>query len=143
MKQILKTSLLSLLLSSPLTSYAAESLVFSDAWSPEAPPVARVMAAYFNVENKGPKEILIEEVSSPQFDSIEIHRTVHKDGMASMEWQPHVHVPAGKVIKLEPGGKHLMMFKPKQALKQSDSITLHIKLSDNTKQTIYAKVKRQ
>ena len=142
MKPFMKTPLLSLLLLCPLVAQAAESLVFSNVWSPEAPPVARVMAGYFTVDNKGPKEILIEEVRSPQFGSIEIHRTVHKDGMASMEWQPHVHVPAGKRVKLEPGGKHLMMFKPKQPLRQGDTITLHVKLSDNTEQTIYAKVKR-
>ena len=123
-------------------SQAAESLVFSNVWSPEAPPVASVMAGYFTVENKGRKEILIEEIRSPQFKSIEIHRTEHKDGMATMAWQPHVHVPAGKRVELKPGGKHLMMFKPKQAIKHGDTITLHVSLSNNTQQTIHAKVKR-
>jgi len=142
MKQITKTYLLSLLLLCPFSSQAVESLVFSNVWSPEAPPVARVMAGYFTVDNKGTREILIEEVSSPQFNSIEIHRTEHKDGMATMQWQPHIHVPAGKRVELKPGGKHLMMFKPKQPLKQGDTITLHVKLSNNTRQTIHAKVKR-
>lgn len=127
----------------PFTSQASETLHFNNAWSPEAPSVAKVLAGYFRVENKGNKEILITEITSPQFKSIEIHRTLHENGMAKMIWQPHIHVPVGRQVILEPGGKHLMMIKPKQRLKAGDNITLHITLSNNKKQTIQAKVRKR
>lgn len=125
------------------TSQASDNIIISEAWSPEAPPVAKVMAGYLKLENKSHKEILVTEISSPQFKTIEIHRTVHENGMAKMLWQPHIHVPAGKVIKLETGGKHLMMFNPQRWLRAGERITLHITLSNNTQQTIHAIVRKR
>ena len=122
--------------------HAEQTLMFSNAWSPEAPPVAPVMAGYFTVENSGKTEILITAISSPQFENIEIHRTLYEKDMAKMRWQPHIHVPAGKRVELKPGGKHLMMFKPKQRVKNGDTIELRIDLSDNTQQTIKLRIKK-
>ncbi|MDH5407056.1 MAG: copper chaperone PCu(A)C [Gammaproteobacteria bacterium] len=123
------------------TAIAAQTLKFSKGWSPEAPPVTRVMAGYFTVKNSHKNEILITEISSPQFDNVEIHRTIHEGGMAKMRWQPHIHVPAGKTVMLEPGGKHLMLMKPKRRLKKGDTIELQITLSNNMTQTIQLSIK--
>ena len=82
----------------------AASLTIDNAWIPEAPPTSRMLAGYMTVTNNTNQEILIEEVTSPQFKMIEMHRSVYENGMAKMIWQPHVHVPVGKVTKLEPGG---------------------------------------
>ncbi len=120
----------------------ADSLTINNAWSPEAPPTARVMAGYMDIHNNGNKEILVEKVTSPQFKTIEIHRTVEKNGMSMMVWQPHVHVPAGKVTKLEPGGKHLMLMHPVKRLKAGDKIKLILYLSNHQQQTVIATVRK-
>lgn len=126
----------------PFSTQANQELQFSDAWSPEAPPVAKVMAGYFTVINPGKEEVLITGITSPQFKSIEMHRIVHEDGMAKMRWQPHVHVKPGQIVQLKPGGKHLMLFKPIRWLKAGEKITLHITLSNKTQQTIQAVIRK-
>lgn len=120
----------------------ADTLTIKNAWSPEAPPTARVMAGYMEIHNNGKDEVLIEKVTSPQFKSIEMHRTVEKNGMSMMVWQPHVHVPPGKVTMLQPGGKHLMMMRPLKRLKAGDKIKLTLYLSDKTQQTVMATVRK-
>lgn len=132
-------SLLALLLSG---NVLADSLTIENAWSPEAPPSARVMAGYMDVHNNGNEEILIEKVTSPQFKTVEMHRTIEKNGMYTMVWQPHIHVPPGKVTKLEPGGKHLMLIKPLKRLKAGDKIKLTLYLSNKQQQTVIVTVRK-
>ena len=137
--------LMALLLLLPLLSGTAwaESLRVDNAWSPEAPPTARVMAGYMDLTNNSDKEILIEKVTSPQFKKVEMHRTVHENGMAMMQWQLHIHVPVGKITRLEPGAKHLMLMKPVKRLKAGDKIELILHLSNNEQQTVIATVKKR
>ncbi|MDH5178439.1 MAG: copper chaperone PCu(A)C [Gammaproteobacteria bacterium] len=125
----------------PLQTMAASTLIFANAWIAEAPPGVKVMAGYFDVVNTGSEEVLITEITSPEFGNIEFHRTVHEDGMMKMAAQPHVHVPPGKQVKLEPNGKHMMMFNPVYRFFHGDHVTLRISLSDGSKQTIKATVK--
>ena len=141
MKKYLTTILASLTLLFSANAFA-DSLTIENAWSPEAPPTASVMAGYMDVHNNGHEEILIEKVTSPQFKTIEIHRTVEKNGMSMMVWQPHVHVPPGKVTKLAPGGKHLMLMHPVKRLKAGDKIKLTLYLSNNQQQTVIATVRK-
>jgi len=121
---------------------STDSLRIENAWSPEAPPMARVMAGYMQITSKLDKEILIEKITSPQFKSVEMHRTVQTNGMAMMEWQLHIHVPTEKVTKLEPGGKHLMLIKPVKRLKAGEKIKLILHLSNHTQQTVIATVRK-
>jgi len=121
---------------------SADSLRIENAWSPEAPPMARVMAGYMHITSNIDKEILIEKITSPQFKAVEMHRTIQTNGMAMMEWQLHIHVPTGKVTKLEPGGKHLMLIKPVKRLKAGDKIELNLHLSNQKQQTVIATVRK-
>jgi copper(I)-binding protein len=63
--------------------------------------------------------------------------------MAMMKWQPHIHVPIGKVTKLEPGGKHLMLIKPLKRLQAGDRIELKLQLSNQRTQTVTMTVKKR
>jgi copper(I)-binding protein len=138
------TPLISILVGLLLSSQVlADTLTVKNAWSPEAPPTARVMAGYMEITHQGNQEVLIEKITSPQFKTVEMHRTIHKDGMAMMKWQPHIHVPIGKVTKLEPGGKHLMLIKPLKRLQAGDRIELKLQLSNQRTQTVTMTVKKR
>ena len=52
-----------------------------------------------------------------------------------------VDLPAGKTVKLEPGGYHLMLVDLKQGLKAGDSVplTLTFESNDKTRQTLEIK----
>ena len=104
--------------------------------------MSRMLAGYMTVTNNTGDEILIEEITSPSFGMIEMHRSVYENGMAKMIWQPHVHVPVGKVIKLEPGGKHLLLMKPRKQLKAGDKVEFTLHLSNNQTQTVTATVRK-
>jgi copper(I)-binding protein len=108
----------------------ADHITVTGAWLPEAAPVARVMAAYMDISNKDKDTSYITAVSSPQFEKVEIHSMSHKDGMMHMERQDKLALPAGETVSLQPGGYHMMLFRPRQWYKAGSEITLQITLDD-------------
>jgi len=99
MKQLFLSLLLSLLVFS--TSHAADSLTVTDSWIPEAPPGARVMAAYMNIQNTSINSIDIIAVSSPAFDSVEMHLSREVDGIAKMLQQDKLSVAAKSTLNAD------------------------------------------
>lgn len=125
---IFRKALGALVLLSINNSVVADHIIVKGAWLPEAAPVARVMAAYMDISNHGKQTSFITRVTSPQFEKVEIHSMSHKGGMMQMEKQDKLEIPAGNTVSLEPGGFHMMLFKPKQWYKDGSKITLHITL---------------
>jgi periplasmic copper chaperone A len=109
---------------------AAAGPVISDAWVRSVPPAARMTAGYLSVYNPGPEALVIIGVESPLFGSIELHGTVTVDGVARMRHQETVEVPAGEVVRFEPGGLHLMLMQPVDAIPASGTIDLSLVLED-------------
>ena len=124
-------------------AHATETLDITHPWVREAPPSARVLAAYMSIKNTGESSITITGISSTEFESAELHRTVIHEGVASMQHIKHLEVPANGSIKLEPGGLHLMLFNPHHALSAGDSVTLTIHQGNDTCMTVTAPVVRQ
>jgi copper(I)-binding protein len=117
-----------LLLTAPMALAAEGGLVARDAWVPEAPPVAPVMAGYVVLENHGAKPVVLVNARSPQFDKVQFHRSVEKDGMAKMIRQKQVTVAPGKSFTFAPGGYHLMLMGPKSTF----SAGQHVKVTFQT-----------
>lgn len=107
---------------------STSSLVFEDAWIAEAPPVSKVLAAYMSISNTGNTDIRLVSAQSKDFGSIEFHRTIDKEGMASMQHQPYLLVPAGGKLILEPGDYHMMLFNPGRKLRAGDESSFQFKL---------------
>ena len=124
----------SLLIFSAITK--ADHITVTNTWSPEAAPVARVMAAYMEIHNKDKEDSHITAVSSPQFRKVEIHSMYHKDGMMHMEKQDKLTLVAGKTTSLEPGGFHVMLFNPKKWYQAGSKLTLNITLDTKKMFTI-------
>ena len=124
-------------------AHATDTLEITHPWVREAPPSARVLAAYMSIKNTSESTITINGISSPEFESAELHRTVINEGMASMQHIKKLDVPANGSIKLEPGGLHLMLFNPQRALSAGDRVTLTIHLSNGTRMAVTAPVVRQ
>jgi len=140
MKQLFLSLLLSLLVFS--TSHAADSLTVTDSWIPEAPPGARVMAAYMNIQNTSINSIDIIAVSSPAFDSVEMHLSREVDGIAKMLQQDKLSVAAKSTLVLEPGSYHLMLMKPKKRLLDGEKAEINLTLSNKEILTINVAVKK-
>jgi copper(I)-binding protein len=68
-------------------------------------------AGYFTIRSD--RDDRIVAVSSPAADSIEIHASVTDGNNVSMRKLDGVDLPAGKTVKFETGGMHLMVYSPR------------------------------
>jgi len=132
----------SILVSSDVAAHSDGGIMVKDAWVREAPPSAKVLAGYMVIENHTDKEKILVSVSSPAFNKIEIHKSVNKDGMASMEHQKQLPIAAESHVKLEPGGFHLMLFNPGKAIKAGDTIAFTLKFANGSTSLVNATVKK-
>jgi copper(I)-binding protein len=71
-----------------------------------------------------------------------LHETTEKDGMASMAKLKSIPVPAGKTVKLEPGGKHLMIWGIGEGSKKRGLLTMTLIYSNDDRIEIDAVVKK-
>ena len=88
---------------------AENSIKIENTWSPEAPPVVKVMAGYMKIHNLSDKNIKIQSVKSNLFNKVEIHLTQMKNGMMNMIKQESLNIKAKNHIELKPGGLHMML----------------------------------
>lgn len=120
----------------------ASSVMIKDAWVREAPPNAKVLAAYMTIENHTSKEKVLTGATSPAFAKIEIHKTVHKGDMATMEEQKELPIATHGTVKMQPGGLHLMLYTPNKKLTAGDSVSFTLTFADGSTSAVDAKVKK-
>ncbi len=101
--------------------------IIDNAWIREAPPVVKVLAGFMSISNPADKTVVLTSAESPLFEKIELHRSILENGMARMERQKQVEIPAGGKLELSPGGLHLMLVNPKQPLKAGDTVEIIVK----------------
>lgn len=121
----------------------AHHIEVSQAWVPEAAPVAKVMAAYMDISNHSKQGSYITAIRSPQFKKVEIHSMTHENGMMHMEKQERLEIPAGKTFSLQPGGYHVMLFNPKQWYQAGSTISLFITLDNTSTFKVEAPVRKE
>jgi hypothetical protein len=107
-----------------LPAAACPGLELSDGWIREAPPGAAVMAAYARLRNAGPAALDVEKARSAEFGAAELHRTVVENGISRMLRGQILRLPPGASAALEPGGWHLMLFRPARQLKAGDEVAI-------------------
>ena len=120
---------------------AANSITVKNAWSPEAPPVAKIMAGYMKIQNPTNKDIKIISAKSPFFKRVEIHLTEMKNGMMSMIKQENLNIKSKSHIELKPGGLHMMLMGKLKPIQAGSSIPVTLTLNNGKKVTIKLKVK--
>ena len=92
------------------------------ACAPEGPPLSAedvvvtrplpgsgMSAGYLTLSNRSAEDIVVTRVASPEFASVTIHESVLEDGISRMRPLASLVVPARGAIRLEPGGRHLML----------------------------------
>jgi periplasmic copper chaperone A len=114
----------------PAVSNAGEGIQVNDAWIREAPPGISVLAGYLSLTSHGTATVTFTGVSSPQFEAGEIHLSHTVNGTAQMVPVPTLEIPAGKTVQLQPGGYHLMLFRPVHEQHRGDRVTLRLHRAD-------------
>lgn len=123
------------------SAQAADKLQVKDAWIPEMPPVSRVLAGFAQFVNPTSKPIEIVSLSSPDFNSIEMHLSKEVKGMARMIPQKSLTVQANDKLTLKHGSYHLMMFNPVKRFKAGDVVTINAELANGEKLSFNAVVR--
>jgi hypothetical protein len=95
------------------------------------PPVAMpMMAGFVRIENPCAQAVVIVSAESLSFGEVSVHETTEVDGVNKMREVQQLRVEPGKAVELKPGGMHLMLYQPYEALKEGDEAVIALKLQD-------------
>lgn len=131
MQRLLAWGALTLGLLLAAAAQAAESPVSaSNVWVRATMPGQQVGAAYLDLQSTTDATLIKAE--SPIAQSVELHQMSMENGVMKMRMQDQLPLPAGKTVKLAPGGNHLMLFGLKQPLLKGEQVvlTLHFRYAD-------------
>ncbi len=108
--------------------------IITDAWVKTSTPGGSVSAAYMDIKSSTPLKLVKAE--SPVAGMVEIHEMKMNDGVMEMKALDAVNVPADKLVKLAPGGMHVMLMQVKKPIKKGDKIPLTLTFEDEAKKPL-------
>jgi len=106
------------------------ALVASDITITRSMPGMKMRAGYLTLTNNSEDTITITRVTSPNFESVMLHETVIEDGIARMRSLEKIEMQAGASAILEPGGKHLMLMRPKVSADKGSADAVSLQFYD-------------
>lgn len=98
-------------------------------------------AGYFTVHG-GEEAVKLLRVSSEAAQRIEMHESISKDGMMTMQPVESVDIPAKGEVKFAPGGKHLMIFNVNPAIVESGKLTMVMMFSNGDRLIVDAPIQK-
>ncbi|MBS0505179.1 MAG: copper chaperone PCu(A)C [Proteobacteria bacterium] len=104
-------------------------LSVSEAYVQLSPVRTNPSAAYFTIHG-GQQDVSLIEVSTDVAIRSEMHETMSHGSMASMKPVTNVQVPAGSIVKFEPGGKHVMLWNMNPGIRPPKHIQLNLAFSN-------------
>ena len=118
---------------------AQADVTVKDSWVRGTTPAQKATGAFMEITSSETAALLT--ASSPVAGVVEIHTMKMEDGVMKMRALPKLDLPAGKAVKLAPGGNHVMLMDLKQQMKKGDvvPITLKIEGADKKVQTLEIK----
>ena len=124
---IFRTLCFSLLFALTACAEADQDISISDAWVRATAPGQQVAAAYMSLQSKQGSTLIKAE--SNLAGTVEIHSMTMENDVMKMRMLDELPLPAGKTVRLEPGGYHLMLFDLKQPLSAGGTgeFTLHFR----------------
>lgn len=137
MKRLLLTTLLLW-----LSGAGAAQLEVREPWVRAMPPVAPMTAGYLVLDNGGTAPAALVGAESPQFREVQLHRSVQVEGMARMERQERIPIPAGGSVELAPGGYHLMLMGAAGPLVPGSTVDLTLRFEDGSSLAVQAPVRQ-
>jgi hypothetical protein len=121
---------------------ADENITVQSAWLREAPPTIKIMAGYLEIENSSDKTMTLISAESTEFERIEFHLSQTEDGVARMQQQKHIVIPARTTFSFEPGGYHLMLFNNTTPMREGKLASIKLTFTDHETLMFDAMVKR-
>lgn len=131
---------LMVLITAVVVNANAAELLITDTAVRQPLPGRTVSVGYVSIKNIETQTVRLLKASSPLFANIELHQHKMVDGMMQMQRIKEIEINAGETVKLQPGGLHLMMFRPIKTLQLGEEVTVDLHWSDGTIQTYKTKV---
>ena len=104
-----------------------EGIAVRHAWVRPTPPGMMITAAYLSIYNDGKEADRLIGVSSSAAETVEVHQVIEKDGMMHMQpVEGGIELPSGGVVRVRPGGFHLMMIGLKAPIMPGDKLQLKL-----------------
>ena len=120
MKRLLTASILYL----SLAGAAFAQVAVTDPWVRATVASQKTSGAFMTLT--APRDTRLVAVSSPVAGVAEIHEMAMRDNVMRMRAIDALALPAGKAIKLEPGGYHVMLMQLKGPLNAGDTVPLEL-----------------
>ena len=109
----------------------AEVVKVVEPWARSTVPGQRVGAVYMELTAR--QNLRLTAVRTSAAETAEVHRMQMENGMMRMRALPFLALPAGKAVKLAPGGYHIMLFDLKRSLVPGQKLKLELTLEDSAK----------
>lgn len=100
-----------------------------------------ISGVYMEIDNNDTVPITLVGVTTTDAGAAEVHETMQQDGMAHMMPRTELRIPAGDVVKMVPGGLHVMLIDLRRTLSVGDSVRLRLQFSDSTSVAVTVPVK--
>jgi copper(I)-binding protein len=114
----------SLLLAPP----ALAQVAVVDPWVRGVVPAQKSTGAF--MELRAAADTTLVGASSPAAKIVEIHQMKMDGGVMRMSAVDKLALPAGKAVKLEPGGYHVMLMGLVAPIKEGDTVAITLALKD-------------
>ena len=119
---------------------SGNAIVIKDQW---LRPGAKKMATalYFTIENNGSVADTLYSIDSDVSNMVQLHETYSNGSVTGMREIGQVVINPGETVKLEPGGKHVMVMKLKKDLKIGKKVDFNLHFRKAGEMIITAQVK--
>ena len=117
----------------PSAAPAADAIRVIDPWARATVPGQKVGAVYLEIVS--PREARLTGVASPVAGAAEMHSMTMDGGTMKMHAVEALDLPAGRPVKLAPGGYHVMLFDLKKPLVAGAKVPLTLVIEDASKRT--------
>lgn len=107
--------------------YRLGPLVVDHPWARPTLPGQRAGGGYLSIHNTGTTADRLLGGSMPGAAAVEVHEMRMDGDVMRMRELKALDIPAGRLVKLEPGGLHLMLTGLKAPLKIGDKLPLELR----------------
>lgn len=112
-------------------AHAADLVQVREPWAKVTVPGQKVGGVYMKIVAR--ENLRLTGVKSAVAETAEVHQMKMENGMMRMRAVPFLELPAGKTVKLEPGGYHIMLFDLRQSLVAGQKLKLELTVEDASK----------
>ncbi|HEX9391094.1 MAG TPA: copper chaperone PCu(A)C [Usitatibacteraceae bacterium] len=123
----------------PPAKAAPPKIVVTGAWVKTTIPGGSVSAAYMQIQS--PTALKLLKVEAPIAGDAQIHDMKMNDGVMEMKELDSLAIPAGQMVELKPGGRHVMLMNLTGPIRLGDNVPLKLVFEGADKKKISVRIK--